>query len=118
MELDKLREFCISKIGVTEEFPFNEDTLVFKVCGKMFCLLNLVPPHRINLKCDPERVMSLIEEFEDITPGYHMNKKHWITVSMSGTLTNKFILGLVKDSYDLVFSKISEKIKKELKIRQ
>ncbi len=115
MGIDELREYCISKIGVTEEFPFNEDTLVFKVGGKMFCLLNLVPPHSINLKCDPEKVISLIEEFEEISPGYHMNKKHWISVSLSGTLTNKFILGLVNDSYNLVFAKLSEKLKKKLK---
>jgi predicted DNA-binding protein (MmcQ/YjbR family) len=115
--IDKLIEFCSNKVGVTEEFPFNEDTLVFKVGGKIFCLLNLVPPHTINLKCNPEKVITLIEEHEEISPGYHMNKKHWITVDLSGTLSNKLIWELVNESYDLVCLKLPEKIKKELKIR-
>jgi len=115
VEIDELREYCISKIGVTEEFPFNEDTLVFKVGGKMFCLLNLVPPHSINLKCDPEKVTSLIEEFEEISPGYHMNKKHWITIKLSGTLTDKFIWESVCNSYDLVFAKLPQKLRRDLK---
>ncbi len=115
MEIDILREFCLSKIGVTEEFPFNNNILVFKVGGKMFCLLNLIPPYSINLKCNPENLISLIEEFEEISPGYHMNKKHWITIKLGGTLTNKFILELVKNSYDFVYLKLPEKARNELK---
>ncbi|MBI1933357.1 MAG: MmcQ/YjbR family DNA-binding protein [Ignavibacteriales bacterium] len=114
MELDNLREFCLKKKWVKEEFPFDEDTLVFKVGSKMFCLVNLIAPISINIKCNPEEIPDLIEEYEEILPGYHMNKKYWITLKLEGKLTNKFIFDLIDKSYELVFEKLTLKEKKEL----
>ncbi|MBK8944459.1 MAG: MmcQ/YjbR family DNA-binding protein [Ignavibacteriae bacterium] len=109
MELEKLREYCLTKNGVKEDFPFDNETLVFKVGSKMFCLVSLESPLRINLKCEPEDVINLIEEHEEILPGYHMNKKYWITIKLNGKLGNKFIFKLIDDSYNLVFEKLPKK---------
>lgn len=114
MELDNLREFCLNKKWVKEEFPFDEDTLVFKVGSKMFCLVNLILPTSINIKCDHEKIPDLIEEYDEILPGYHMNKKYWITIKLEGKLTNKFIFDLIDKSYKLVYEKLTLKEKKEL----
>ena len=81
MNLEIIREYCLKKKGVTEELPFDEDSPVYKVMGKIFCISSLTPPFTINLKCDPEKAVELREEHEEIQPGYHMNKLHWNTVS-------------------------------------
>ena len=114
MNLEIIRTFCLSKKGVSEEFPFDEETLVFKVMGKIFCLTSLDNPVSINLKCDPEKALILREEHEEIQPGYHMNKVHWNTVSLIGSLSDKFILDLIEHSYNLVVKGLSKTLKNEL----
>jgi len=106
MNIEELREYCVSKPGVTEEFPFDETTLVFKVMGKMFALTNLEGDWNLALKCDPERAIELREQFPAIQPGYHMSKVHWNTVMMDGSLSQKLILELIDHSYQLVVNKL------------
>jgi predicted DNA-binding protein (MmcQ/YjbR family) len=85
MNIEQIREYCLKKKGVTEEFPFDEETLVFKVMGKIFILASLDSiPLQFNLKCDPEKAIELREEYEAVQPGYHMNKRHWNTVIIDG----------------------------------
>lgn len=117
MNIETFRDYCLSLPGVEEDFPFGEDTLVLKVMGKMFTLGSLTSPwFRVNLKCEPERSIELREEFESIIPGYHMNKKHWNTITFEfGELSDELVLELTKHSYDLVVSKLTKKIKEELK---
>lgn len=114
MNIEEFRNYCISKKGVTEEFPFDEQTLVFKVMGKMFALTGLERvPSQVNLKCDPEKAITLREEYDGvITPGYHMSKVHWNTLFIE-ELPPKLILELIDHSYDLVISKFTKKLKAE-----
>ena len=116
MELDDLREYCLSKAGVTESFPFGEETLVFKVGPKIFALVGLEDtPPRVNLKCEPARAIELRAEYpEFILPGYHMNKKHWNTVILDDPLDENLILEMVDCSYDLVFAGLSKREKQEI----
>jgi len=114
MNIEELREYCIAKPGVTEEFPFGETTLVFKVMGKMFVLTNLDGDWSLNLKCNPERAMELRERYPAIQPGYHMNKAMWNTVMMDGSLSSKLILEMVDHSYQLVVDKLPRKLKEAL----
>lgn len=112
MDIDELRTYCLSKKAVKECFPFDEETLVFKVGEKMFCLTNLNLPFTMNLKCDPEKAVELREEYDEILPGYHMSKVHWNTVSLEGSLTDQFLKELIDHSYDLVIEKMSKKDRK------
>ena len=114
MNLDTIREYCLKKKGVTEGFPFDEETLVFKVMGKIFALTNLNPPYFLNLKCDPERAIELREENQDIKPGYHMNKKHWNTLDLEGRLKINLIKELIDHSYDMVIAGLTKKEKEKL----
>jgi len=115
MELDDLRLYCLAKPGTTEELPFDEHTLVFKVVGKMFAATNLSEPEsRVNLKCDPEKALELREQYDAIIPGYHMNKKHWNTVYLKQNLKSKLIIELIDHSYDLVVSKLPKRLRSEL----
>lgn len=116
MDVEALRDYCLSKPGVTESFPFDESTLVFKVMGKMFALVPLERnPPQCNLKCDPDWAIELREEYDGlITPGFHMSKVHWNTILLHG-LPPKFTLELVNHSYDLVVSKMTKKMKEALK---
>jgi len=114
MNIEEFREYCIRKPGVTEEFPFNETTLVFKVMGKMFALTNLDGDWSLALKCDPEKAIVLREQFPAIQPGYHMSKVHWNTVLMDGSLSRKLILELIDQSYQLVVDKLPMKTRQEL----
>lgn len=110
MDIEQFRAYCLSKKGVEETFPFNEDTLVYKVMGKMFALTGLESEtFKVNLKCDPDRSVLLREEYPDIQPGYHMNKYHWNTVIFEGDLEATFLLELIDHSYDLVVLKLSKK---------
>lgn len=109
MDLEFLRDYCLKKKGVTESLPFDESTLVFKVMNKIFCLTDIDNPVSINLKCDPEKALDLRERYEEIKPGYHMNKKHWNTVELNGSLKKKIILELVDHSYDLVVKGLTKK---------
>ena len=102
MNIEKLREHCISKKGVEETFPFDGDTLVFKVKGKMFCLTGLNEPENCNLKCDPEKAIELRQQHRAVQPGYHMNKNHWNTIHYNQDISDPDILNLVDHSYELV----------------
>ncbi len=103
MNVEDISEYCLSKKGVEEDFPFDEETLVFKVMGKMFALIPLERiPLQINLKCEPELAVELRERYEAVQPGYHMNKKHWNTICVDGTLRNELIYKWIDDSYNLV----------------
>jgi predicted DNA-binding protein (MmcQ/YjbR family) len=114
MNIEEFRQYCISKKGVTEEFPFDEHTLVFKVMGKMFALSGLERvPSQVNLKCDPERALALREEHDGtIIAGYHMSKVHWNTLFLE-QLSPKLMLELIDHSFDLVVSKFTKKLKAE-----
>ena len=114
MNIEEFREYCLSKPGVTESFPFDESTLVFKVMNKVFALTDLNGSFGINLKCDPERAVQLREEFDAIKPGYHMNKKHWNTIDVDGSVSNKLLKELTDHSYDLVVSGLPKKVREEL----
>lgn len=114
MNIESFREYCISKKGVTEEFPFDSQTLVFKVIGKMFALTGIDLFESVNLKCDPVWSMELREKYTSITPGFHMNKKHWNTVTIDGSLSDVFIKKLIDHSYDLVVAKLPKQSKVEL----
>ena len=102
MDLDAFRTYCLAKSGTTEETPFGPDTLVYKVLGKVYAITGFAKPLRVNLKCDPERAVELREEYEEVLPGYHMNKKHWNTIVLSGQLSQEEIRDLIKHSYNLV----------------
>ena len=116
MDLEQLREYCISYPGTSEGFPFDEETLVFKVMGKMFALVPLEHADRISLKCDPEYAIELREKHPDAIEGaWHMNKKHWNTVYIYQQITEKLLRHLVKHSYDLVVSKLKKADKLALK---
>lgn len=118
MNLENYYEFCLSKKGVTEHFPFDEDTLVFKVGGKMFALANLSGFENgnpsVNLKCDPERAQELRAEFDDIQPGYHMSKVHWNTINLNQNVSDKMIFEIINHSYELVFKSLNKKLKSEI----
>ncbi len=103
MNLEDFRDYCLTKPDATEGTPFGEDTLVFKVSGKIFALASLddVPP-RVNLKCDPERALDLRDRYEEVQPGYHMNKKHWNTVVLTGNIPQVEVRGMIDHSYELV----------------
>jgi predicted DNA-binding protein (MmcQ/YjbR family) len=108
------RNFCISFPGTTEEFPFDENTLVFKVMGKMFALCDVDHFDGVNLKCDPEKALELRESYPEVRPGYHMNKKHWNTVSMKGNLPDELIMEWITESYHLVVMKLPKKEREKL----
>ena len=117
MDIEQIREYCLKKRGVTEEFPFDEETLVFKVLDKMFLLASLETiPLQINLKCNPEEAVELREEYEAVQPGYHMNKKHWITVIIDRSIQSKMILRWIDESYELVVSGLKKSNKNKLNI--
>jgi predicted DNA-binding protein (MmcQ/YjbR family) len=113
MNIEAYREYCLSKPGTTEETPFGPDVLVLKVGGKVFALSSIDHFESINLKCDPERAVELREQYDQIIPGYHMNKKHWNTVYLDG-LNKKLIEELIDHSYELVRNSLPRKIKSEL----
>jgi len=103
MNLELFREYCLSKPGATEDMPFGEDVLVFRVGGKMFALaaLDEVPP-RVNLKCDPDLALELRDRYEQVTPGYHMNKKHWNTVEIESAIPGVELQKMIDHSYELI----------------
>jgi len=105
MNVETLREYCISKKNVTESFPFGDDTLVFKTGGRIFALVNLEGDLSINLKCNPALAIELRERYSSVIPGYHMNKKHWNTVYIDGSVPDKEVFSWVDHSYDLVLNK-------------
>jgi predicted DNA-binding protein (MmcQ/YjbR family) len=110
MNIEIVREYCLSKKGVTENFPFDEVTLVFKLMGKIFLLTNLDGEPTINVKCDPEKAIELREMYPSVIPGYHMNKKHWNTVKLDGSLSETLIKSMIDHSYDLIFKSLPKKL--------
>ena len=115
MNLESLRDYCMELPGVTEELPFGPDTLVFKVMGKVFALTSLdSPSFTFNVKCDPEKAEELRANYTDVLPGYHMSKKHWNTVHVTGSISSELLFSWVKDSYDLVANTLNRTAKQEL----
>lgn len=118
MNIQQYYEFCLSKKGVTEHFPFDEDTLVFKVGGKMFALSSLKEWENgtpsLNLKCDPEKALELRAAYEAINPGFHMSKIHWNTIDFNGDVSDKMMVQLINDSYELIFNSLTKKIQGEI----
>lgn len=116
MNIEQFRDYCLSKKGVTESFPFGEETLVFKVMEKMFALAGLDShPASANLKCDPERAIQLREEYDGlIVPGFHMSKVHWNTVELEKNLPQELVLELIDHSYNLVVKGLTKKLQAEL----
>ena len=113
MNIEELRDYCILKPGATEGFPFGEDTLVFKVGDKIFLLTGL-NSLSFNVKCDPEKAVELREQYSEVQPGYHMNKKHWNTVHTDGSLTNKQLRDMIDHSYELIFASLPKKLQAEI----
>ena len=118
MNLEIYYEYCLSKKGVTEHFPFDQDTLVFKVGGKMFALSSLYQWEKgepsVNLKCNPDYALELRAQYGDIKPAFHMSKVHWNTVVINSEVPDKFVKELIDDSYDLVFKSLTKKIQSEI----
>ncbi|PZD79602.1 MmcQ/YjbR family DNA-binding protein [Mesonia sp. K7] len=120
MNIEELRAYCLQKKETSEAFPFDEDTLVFKVCGKMFALTSLkkweAGDPSVNLKCDPERAVELREQYpDDIFPGYHMSKVHWNTVNFeNASLSPKQLIELIDHSYEMVVNTLPKKDRKRL----
>ena len=107
MNSEELRDQCLSFLGSEEEFPFGAETSVFKVAGKIFALCRLAEePLRVSLKCDPPLAEQLREAHAAVIPGYHLNKRHWNTVVIDGTLPDTMLTDMIEDSYDLVVSKL------------
>ena len=117
MNIETFRQRCLEKPGTTEETPFGPDTLVFKVMGKMFALTGLNNFESVNLKCDPERAIELREAHEGITPGYHMSKVHWNTITTDGSVKDTLIRELLDHSYALVVASLPKKVQAVLKSR-
>jgi len=114
MNIEDFRGYCLSKKGVTEGFPFDGTTLVFKVMGKMFALTDTEKEFSMNLKCDPQKAIELREHYDAVKPGYHMSKKHWNTVTPDDALDDAIILSWVDDSYDLIVAKLTKAQKVDL----
>ncbi|MBK9190675.1 MAG: MmcQ/YjbR family DNA-binding protein [Crocinitomicaceae bacterium] len=114
MTLDEFVEFCFAKPGVTDHFPFDENTLVFKVMGKMFALADAENFQSINLKCDPELAIELREKYNAVKPGYHMNKTHWNTVHVNSDASDREIFKWINHSYDLVAKSLTKKQREDL----
>lgn len=102
MNIEELRDFCLSLPAVEEKFPFDQNTLVFYIAGKMFCLSNINEFESINIKCNPDIANELREKFQAVLPGYHMNKKHWNTIKVNEDVKDDLIKQWIKDSYNLV----------------
>ncbi|GGF80039.1 MmcQ/YjbR family DNA-binding protein [Wenyingzhuangia marina] len=115
MNIEDLRTYCISKAHVSESFPFDESTLVFKVSDKMFALTGLERiPHAVNVKCDPEMAIELREKYSSVTSAFHMNKKHWNTILLASDMSTDDIKKWIDHSYDLVVKSLTKKKQKEL----
>ena len=115
MNIETLREYCLSKKGAKEDFPFGETTLVFKVRGKIFLLIGLDNfPLQFNVKCDPEKAEELREEYSSVIPAFHMNKKHWNTVILNGQIPLRQIREMIDESYQLVVRSLPVTERKKL----
>ena len=112
MDIEQLREYCLSKTGTEETLPFGPDTLVYKVGGKVFLLTGLDSAELgFNVKCDPDKALELREQFSCVLPGYHMNKKHWNTIVVDGSVSSKQLKEWIDHSYGLVVESLPKKIR-------
>ena len=115
MDIETLRTYCLSKKAVTEDFPFGEDTLVFRVMNKIFLLVSLSSnPLQFNAKCDPDKAIELREQYDAVQPGYHMNKKHWNTIILDGSLAISLVKEMIDDSYALIVKSLPKKEREQL----
>jgi predicted DNA-binding protein (MmcQ/YjbR family) len=114
MNLAEFREHCAGFAGFSEDLPFDENTLAFRVGGKIFALMDVDLFVSVNLKCDPERAVELREQYPGITPGYHMNKRHWNTVLTDGSVPEKLLLELAEHSHALVMASLPKKVREQL----
>ncbi len=115
MNIEEIREYCLSKNGVSESFPFDAETLVFKVSGKLFLLCGIErQPLQFNVKCDPENAIALRSQYSCVTPGYHMSKVHWNSVLVDGSVPKKIILSWIDDSYQLIVKSLPKKEREAL----
>lgn len=108
MNIEEFREYCLSMPATSECFPFDENTLVFKVAGKMFALTDIVDAFSINIKCDPEKAIELREHYDCVRPGYHMNKMHWNTIIVDGTVSDALLKEWINHSYNLIVSSLNK----------
>ncbi len=115
MDIEEIRTYCLTKKMVTESLPFGPEVLVFKVLDKIFCLLSLDHPTTLNLKAEPLQAEEWRAQYPDVVPGYHMNKKHWNTISLNGSLSNVMILNMIDHSYHQVINGMTKKEKEILK---
>ena len=118
MNLEIYYEYCLSKKGTTEHFPFDQDTLVFKVGGKMFALSSLIQWEKgepsVNVKCDPDYALELRAQYSDIQPAFHMSKVHWNTIAINNEVSDKLVKQLIDDSYELIFKSLTKKLQSEI----
>jgi len=114
MNIEEFREYCLAKKGVTESFPFDEVTLVFKVIDKMFTLTGIDEKFSFNVKCDPEKAIELRSLYPCVQPGYHMNKQQWNTIIVDGSVNDNVLKQWIDDSYDLIVAKMTKKNKQIL----
>ncbi|OQP67223.1 MmcQ-like protein [Niastella vici] len=119
MDIESLRDYCLSKPAVEETLPFGPDTLVYKVGGKVFLICPMESEtFRFNVKCDPERAIELRERYACVQPGYHMNKKHWNTIYVDGSVSNTMLKEWINDSYDLIVASLPAKTRDQVKGQQ
>lgn len=117
MDIEQLRDYCLSKSGAEESLPFGPDTLVYKAGGKVFLLVGLNNEElRFNVKCDPDKAIELREQFSCVLPGYHMNKKHWNTIVVDGSVSSKQLKEWIDHSYNLIIDSLPKKIRDSLKL--
>jgi len=119
MDIESLREYCLSKPAVEETLPFGPDTLVYKVGGKIFLITSLdAETFRFSVKCDPEKAIELRERHDCVQPGYHLNKKHWNTIYVDGTVSNSILKEWINESYDLIVNSLPAKTRDKVKGKQ
>ena len=115
MDAAELRGWCLAQNGAIEDFPFTPQHSVFKVAGKMFALSALArEPLEVSVKCEPELAVELRNSYPAIRPGYHLNKRHWNTITLDGSLSDELVRDLIEDSYDLVVSALPKRVQAEL----
>lgn len=114
MNIQTFYEFCLTLPGTTEDFPFDKDTLCMKVSGKIYAITDIDTFEGINLKCDPSKALEYRSRYAEVKPGYHMNKKHWNTVDPNGSLDDKLLIQMIRDSYDLIVAGLPAVKRKEL----
>lgn len=118
MNLESFYEYCLTKNGSTEDFPFDQNILVFKVGGKMFALSSLIQWEKgepsVNLKCNPDYALELRAQYNDVQPGYHMSKVHWNTVAINREISDKLVKKWIDDSYELVFKSLTKTVQNKI----